>query len=125
MLFAPKIAVSSTQQLQQLQKQQDQLSWILMIVVSKVENRCVIPHQWAYKSEQKTGKKREKRGEDAKIKPCRLKKLSKIHLYKITYENHPIPQPKHGSGLSNFPNCGFSESLIGAYSPFLWSAVSI
>uniref|UniRef100_A0A2P2KG01 60S ribosomal protein L18a-like protein isoform X2 n=1 Tax=Rhizophora mucronata TaxID=61149 RepID=A0A2P2KG01_RHIMU len=39
-------------------------------------------------------------------------------------ENHPIPQPKQGRGLSNIPSWGSSASMMGIYSPFLQSTAS-
>lgn len=44
---------------------------------------------------------------------------------KDTHENHPIPQPKHGSCFSYIPDGKSSASLIRVYLPFSGSAVSV
>ena len=36
-----------------------------------------------------------------------------------THEHHPIPQPKHGRGLSNISNRGSSSSFNRMYLPLL------
>lgn len=41
-----------------------------------------------------------------------------------THENHPIPQPKHGRGLSYRPICKSSTSLRRVYLFFVWSHAS-
>lgn len=42
-----------------------------------------------------------------------------------THENHPIPQPKQGRGLSKVPGWKSSASLIRVYLPFSGSAVFV
>lgn len=102
------------------------LSWVPMIIVAEIENCSIIPQKRANKSEQKACKKGRKRRRCDHQRLCKLKyrKYERVNQYKTTHENHPIPQPKHGSGMSNFPNCWSSESLIGTYSPLLWSILS-
>lgn len=44
---------------------------------------------------------------------------------KDTHENHPIPQPKHGSCFSYIPDEKSSASRIRVYLPFSGSAASV
>lgn len=44
------------------------------------------------------------------------------HTWDYTYENHPIPQPKQGRGLSYNPS---ESSSIRVYLPFSLSPASV
>lgn len=63
--------------------------------------------------EGKQGRERERDRERAHVK------------HRKTHENHPIPQPKQGRGLSNIPKCGSSASLIRIYSSCLFSTLLV
>jgi hypothetical protein len=110
------------------------LPWILVIVLPKVENCWEVPHQWEHKSKQKASEKRrihekrmgtqiQARGSSKKkhpwVRAIREKKGSNTH------ENHPIPQPKQGRGLSNIPSWASSASLMGTYSSSIWIMASV
>lgn len=98
------------------------LSWVFAIIVTKVEECRIVPHQRENKSKKKTAKdESEKRRGCVHMSARREKEWGD----KETHENHPIPQPKQGRGLSNMPSCGSSASCILEYSPFLRSTISV
>lgn len=83
---------------------------ILTVKISKVQNCSIIPCQWAQETYKKT--------EDGKIITTpEIEKMQK-KIWDFTYENHPIPHPKQGRGLSYNPSWESSSSLIRVYLPF-------
>lgn len=93
---------------------------ILAVVVSKVQNCSIIPCQWAHETHKKTEER-----EDIITILGRSGKCSKTSIWDFTYENHPIPHPKHGRGLSYNPIGESSSSLIRVYLPFSRSPASV